>query len=358
MISSGDIYHVVEATIPLYVAMILAYVSLKFGRVFTQEQCSGINKFVSKFSIPLLSFQIISINDPYHMNITLILSDFLHKLLALIFIGIIIRVWFKSWKLNWIITSFSLSTQSNTLILGIPLLRSMYGVEAESLLSQIVFLQSIVWYNLLVFMFELHAARNPQTTDFFLIFEGDQSKDEEDHEEEVEEIENNTRRQVKTVSILILVGKKLMRNPNFHATLIGFIWACIHFRWGVKLPDIIDKSIMMLATGGLGMAMFSLGLFMASRGSIIACGIKMAGMAMVMKFVLGPTLMAISSVIVGLRGTVLRVAIIQAALSQGIVPFVFAKEYNVHPDILSTAVIFGMFIVLPIALAYYSLLAL
>ncbi|CAN1726022.1 Auxin efflux carrier component 8 [Linum perenne] len=351
MISSGDIYHVVEATIPLYVAMILAYVSLKFGRVFTQEQCSGINKFVSKFSIPLLSFQIISINDPYHMNITLILSDFLHKLLALIFIGIIIRVWFKSWKLNWIITSFSLSTQSNTLILGIPLIRSMYGVEAESLLSQIVFLQSIVWYNLLVFMFELHAA-------IFLIFEGDQSKDEEDHEEEVEEIENNTRRQVKTVSILILVGKKLMRNPNFHATLIGFIWACIHFRWGVKLPDIIDKSIMMLATGGLGMAMFSLGLFMASRGSIIACGIKMAGMAMVMKFVLGPTLMAISSVIVGLRGTVLRVAIIQAALSQGIVPFVFAKEYNVHPDILSTAVIFGMFIVLPIALAYYSLLAL
>lgn len=26
----------------------------------------------------------------------------------------------------------------------------------------------------------------------------------------------------------------------------------------------------------------------------------------------------------------------QAALPQGIVPFVFAKEYNVHPDILST----------------------
>jgi hypothetical protein len=27
----------------------------------------------------------------------------------------------------------------------------------------------------------------------------------------------------------------------------------------------------------------------------------------------------------------------QAALPQGIVPFVFAKEYNVHPAILSTA---------------------
>lgn len=28
---------------------------------------------------------------------------------------------------------------------------------------------------------------------------------------------------------------------------------------------------------------------------------------------------------------------LQAALPQGIVPFVFAKEYNLHPDILSTA---------------------
>ena len=29
--------------------------------------------------------------------------------------------------------------------------------------------------------------------------------------------------------------------------------------------------------------------------------------------------------------------LVQAALPQGIVPFVFAREYNLHPDILSTA---------------------
>jgi hypothetical protein len=35
---------------------------------------------------------------------------------------------------------------------------------------------------------------------------------------------------------------------------------------------------------------------------------------------------------------VLRLAMnLQAALPQGIVPFVFAKEYNVHPNVLSTA---------------------
>ncbi|CAL1357799.1 unnamed protein product [Linum trigynum] len=98
---------------------------------------------------------------------------------------------------------------------------------------------------------------------------------------------------------------------------------------------------------------------MASRATATSCRIRMVDVAaMAMKFVAGPALMALSSVVVGLRGTVLRVAIVQAALPQGIVPFVFAKEYNVHPDVLSTSVILGMLIGLPISLAYYSLLAL
>ncbi|VFQ67180.1 unnamed protein product [Cuscuta campestris] len=72
----------------------------------------------------------------------------------------------------------------------------------------------------------------------------------------------------------------------------------------------------------------------------------------------GPAVMAAASIAVGLRGVLLHVAIVQAALPQGIVPFVFAKEYGVHPDILSPAVIFGMLIALPITLVYYILLGL
>ncbi|KAK8556884.1 hypothetical protein V6N12_003275 [Hibiscus sabdariffa] len=49
---------------------------------------------------------------------------------------------------------------------------------------------------------------------------------------------------------------------------------------------------------------------------------------------------------------------IQAALPPGVVPFVFTKEYNVYPDTLSTGVIFGMLIAVPVALIYYLILAL
>ncbi|KAG8637908.1 hypothetical protein MANES_15G179560v8 [Manihot esculenta] len=333
MISLADVYHVVAATVPLYFAMILAYISMKWWRLFTPDQCAGINKFVAKFSIPLLSFHVISNNNPYKMNLKLIFADFLQKLLGLLVLTALTKISSRG-RLNWIITGLSLSTLPNTLILGIPLLKAMYGDEAEALLSQIIGLQSLVWYNLLLFLFELNAtyaapvAPSSEITEDLEAHHDAQSKEGEE--------ETHATKRVKTMLILFTVGRKLVRNPNFHATLLGLIWASIHFRWGVKMPEIVDNSILILSNGGLGMAMFSLGLFMASRTSIIACGVRLAVLAMAMKFIAGPALMAVASLAITVRGTVFKVAIVQAALPQGIVPFVFAKEYNIHPDILST----------------------
>ncbi|KAG0458326.1 hypothetical protein HPP92_023483 [Vanilla planifolia] len=142
---------------------------------------------------------------------------------------------------------------------------------------------------------------------------------------------------VMTRLILIMVWRKLIRNPNTYSSLIGIIWALVCYRWNVKMPAIVSKSISILSDAGLGMAMFSLGLFMALQQRIIACGNKVATFAMCVRFLAGPAVMAAASIAVGLRGVLLHVAIVQAALPQGIVPFVFAKEYSVHPDILSTA---------------------
>ncbi|XP_022153924.1 probable auxin efflux carrier component 1b [Momordica charantia] len=163
---------------------------------------------------------------------------------------------------------------------------------------------------------------------------------------------------VMTRLILIMVWRKLIRNPNTYSSLIGLAWSLISFRWNIVMPAIVARSIAILSDAGLGMAMFSLGLFMALQPRIIACGNTIASFAMAVRFITGPAVMAAASVAVGLRGALLHIAIVQAALPQGIVPFVFAKEYNVHPDILSTGVIFGMLIALPITLVYYILLGL
>ncbi|KAK9104897.1 hypothetical protein Scep_021741 [Stephania cephalantha] len=257
MISPVDVYNVLAATVPLYVAMFLGYVAYKWCKLFTPDQCSGINKFVAKFSIPLLSFHVISANNPYQMNVKFILADSLQKIFSFLILLVISKVSSRG-SLKWIITGFSLSTQPNTLVVGIPLLKAMYGNKATMLLAQTIGLQSLIWYNLLLFLFEYRASQAVVTT------------------------------QLET------------------------------------------------SDGGLGMAMFSLGLFMATQNGIVACGIRLAILAIGTRFLIGPALMIVASIVIGLRGKFFRIAIVQAALPQGIVPFVFAKEYNVHPYILST----------------------
>ncbi|KAE8705027.1 putative auxin efflux carrier component 5 [Hibiscus syriacus] len=357
MISSADIYHIFTAIVPLYVAMILAYMSVKWWKLFTPEQCAGINKFVAKFSVPLLSFQVISDNNLYKMNVKIILADFVQKVLALIVLIAVVKLGSRG-GLRSIITGFSLSTLPNTLIVGIPLLKAMYGDEAGGLLAQIVVLQSIVWYNLMLLIFELSAAKRASGITPTVEDLGDEEDPEEAQEKDGEEEAQTKLCKSKTVLIFLTVGKKLLANPNTHAALLGLIWASIRFRLKVKFPAIVEDSITILSNGGLGMSMFSIGLFMATQPSIIACGIRMTIVGIVLKFMAGPALMAASSAALGLRGRLLRMAIMQAALPPGVVPFVFAKEYNVYPDMLSTGVIFGMLIAVPVALIYYLVLAL
>uniref|UniRef100_A0A453T2E0 Auxin efflux carrier component n=1 Tax=Aegilops tauschii subsp. strangulata TaxID=200361 RepID=A0A453T2E0_AEGTS len=64
---------------------------------------------------------------------------------------------------------------------------------------------------------------------------------------------------VMTRLILIMVWRKLIRNPNTYSSLIGLVWSLVSFRWNIQMPTIIKGSISILSDAGLGMAMFSLG---------------------------------------------------------------------------------------------------
>lgn len=54
-----------------------------------------------------------------------------------------------------------------------------------------------------------------------------------------------------------------------------------------------------------------IGLFMALQPKIIACGNSIASFAMAVRFLTGPAVMAAASIAVGLRGTLLHIAIVQ-----------------------------------------------
>ncbi|KAL5065899.1 hypothetical protein RYX36_027636 [Vicia faba] len=97
---------------------------------------------------------------------------------------------------------------------------------------------------------------------------------------------------------------------------------------------------------------------MALQPKLILCGKRVASFSMAVRFLAAPAVTAATSLAIGLHGALLHFAIVQAALPQGIVPFVYAKEYDLHADILSVGVIIGMLVSLPITILYYVLLGL
>jgi predicted permease len=107
-------------------------------------------------------------------------------------------------------------------------------------------------------------------------------------------------------------------DPHLPIVLKSLMPVCCRFH--LNMPAIVANSISILSDAGLGMAMFSLGLFMAIQPKIIAGTNTVTAATMAVRFLLGPAVMAIASAAVGLRGTLLRIAIVQVRVSPSVRP--------------------------------------
>ncbi|XP_022719862.1 auxin efflux carrier component 5-like [Durio zibethinus] len=346
MIGWEDVYKVVVAMVPLYVALMLGYGSVKWWGIFTPEQCDAINRLVCYFTFPLFAVEFTSHIDPFEMNYQFIGADTISKLV----IVVVLAFWAKCSSKGsycWSVTSFSLSTLTNGLVVGVPLMKAMYGQIGVDLVVQSSVVQAIIWLTVLLFVLEF---RRSGVSIASATKDGEQEKD----------VEGNTDGGVSSRPsfwyLMKVVGMKMATNPNSYACVIGLAWAFVAKRWHFEMPSIIEGSILIMSKAGTGTAMFSMGTFMALQEKIIACGTSLTIFVMVMRFIAGPAAMAIGAIAVGLHGDVLRVAIIQAALPQSITSFIFAKEYGMHAEVLSTAVIFGTIVALPVLVAYYAVL--
>nr|KAJ0205897.1 hypothetical protein LSAT_V11C500258340 [Lactuca sativa] len=234
--------------------------------------------------------------------------------------------------------SFSLSTLNNTLVVGVPLIGAMYGPFGENLVIQSSILQFTVWIIILLMMYEFQSVNKSLTND-------STTDDLEGHTEE----DALTTRPSSLLILIKIVGLKLAKNPNAYACNLGLAWALVSNRWDLKMPTIVEGSVLIMSRAGSG-------LFMALQPKIIDCGATLTAFGMLPRFVVAPATMAVSSLIMGLRGDVLCIAIIQAALPQAIASFVFAKEYELHTSVLSTTVIFGTIVSIPLLISYYVVL--
>ncbi|CAD6229462.1 unnamed protein product [Miscanthus lutarioriparius] len=158
--------------------------------------------------------------------------------------------------------------------------------------------------------------------------------------------------------VVWMATKKLLQIPNTYASFLGLIWSLMAFKIGFSMPKIVGDSLFIIYTTAVGLSMFASGTFIARQSRFVPCGYTIASLSMLLKFLIGPVIMLLASLAIGMHGTLLHIAVVQAALPLAVTSFVYAEEYKVHADIMSTGVILGIFISLPVTIVYYILLGL
>ncbi|XP_019185903.1 PREDICTED: auxin efflux carrier component 5-like [Ipomoea nil] len=368
MIGWDDIYKVVVAMAPLYVAMILGYGSIRWWHMFKPDHCDAINRLNCFFVLPFFNFHFMAQVDPYTMNYLFVASDVVAK--AMVVVALVIWANFvKNGGLDWSITTFSLSTLNNTLVVGVPLMQAMYGKLGYDLVLQAAAIQALLWFTLLLFGLEFRRTRLGQISAAADNARPEIERDLEGNAEGGETETTATATAAETPAAPTNIGPsytammkavclKLSKNPNTYACFLGLIWALIANRWHLTMPSIVDDSIMIMAKAGSGVAMFSTGLFMALQDRIISCGWTLTVYGLVLRFLIGPATSAIGAGLLRLHSDVLKIVIVQSALPQAVTTFIYAKEYGLHADVLSTAIIIGTILSLPVLIGYYVILEL
>lgn len=236
MIGWEDVYKVVVAMVPLYVALLMGYGSVRWWHIFTPDQCDAVNHLVYYFTFPLFTFEFTSHVDPFEWNFMFIGADMISKLI----IVVVLAFWAKfssKGNYDWSITSFSLCTLTNSLVVGVPLIKAMYGPMGVDLVTQSSVVQAIVWLTILLFVLEFRRAgvdltSSPNSTPLKGASQLQSVvKDVEEGEDQV--VDEGTKTFIRTPSFLYLmrvVWVKLATNPNSYACILGIAWAIISNR--------------------------------------------------------------------------------------------------------------------------------
>ncbi|RLM85331.1 putative auxin efflux carrier component 8 [Panicum miliaceum] len=246
MIGWGDVYKVAAAMAPLYFALALGYGSVRWWKVFTRDQCGAINRLVIYFAFPFFGFDLTARAGFFAASYRVLAADVACKALVVLALA------------GWA-TPCRWSSKKGGGGGG--------GGSSRS------------YYSWCITGFSLAALNNALLMGIPLL---DAMYGEWAHD--------------------IAVQMSMMQ------IVVWFRWCWSCSRWHLELPSIVEGSVTIMSKTGIGLGMFSMGLFIALQDKFIICGPGLTALSLGLRFVAGPAAAAL-----GLRGDLLRFAIVQLA---------------------------------------------
>jgi len=311
---------IITSVVPLFSIIFIGFAAGKL-KIFDEAAVRALVVFVFSFAMPALIFRMMAATDMAVIDDWPVVLAYFTAQAPVFLSGMIIGGWvFRQSMAEMTIQAFGASF-SNGVVLGLPLVLSLYG-ERAGVPALLIILLDIVVFSMTTLLLEIASF-------------GDKSD--------------------RTRGPLIMIRDlsfSVLRNPLILASILGVAFGLST----LTLPHALDKTLLFLGQAGPPAALFSLGATLGLRHAGGRIKSVAAPAAMVsMKLALHPLLAWVTmTYLFDLDPVTAHVALIFAACPVGANVYVFAAHYRAAVETSATAI----FLSTAVALLSLSALAL
>jgi len=278
----------------LFIVMLVGFVLGKI-KLFDDDSRKALSRFVFYVATSALiieSIATIKVSELKQLPQFITINTFFYAV-AYIGLYLVLRMIKASYKKG--ASVLYAGTVANTIYLGLPVIRALYGAEGVLFAVAIFTIPSAV----------------SDVVDFYILSKWRKGK----------------------VSLLAVL-KDFIANPIVASTFIGIILLALR----AQLPDYISSSLNLLGNSATGVALFAMGLFLSTT-SWKNFKIGQASVATAIKLILMPTLALLTGRLFGLHGTALSVMVLMAAMPSAIFCMIVATEYGFDEHVTADTIL-------------------
>jgi predicted permease len=128
----------------------------------------------------------------------------------------------------------------------------------------------------------------------------------------------------------------VVKMPAVYAAAAGLIVKV----FGVQVPQVIMRPVSLLASGGIGVFLFLLGLQLVGTKSAASLW-RPLSLTVILRLLVAPVVAGIVGRVVGLSGLPWKILVLQAAMPPPVNSTILAQEFNAKPELVSSATLVG-----------------
>lgn len=301
---------ILSAIVPLFIVVFLGFAAGKRLAVFDAGGAQKLNALVFYFAIPALAFRTVSnavANGLPEVRLLLAYSG----AEACMFAAVALIGWlvFRRSMAGCVVMGLG-ATFSNGFYMALPITFALFGEAGVAQLLLILVFDTMVLLPFGMVLLDIAKARD---------------------------IESGRRggEAQGIATVLKTAFGNVIRNPALIGVMAGLAFGFS----GLSLPEMADKTLVLIAQAALPCALFAIGCDLAHRGVNNEPGA--IGTVVITKLVLFPALVFTFGTLIGLPVLPLVVATVVASMPVGATVFIAASQYNAAVGTATTAILFS-----------------